>query len=584
MASVHLDRWQYHKDSYQARDNRVQTIDKVARGDWHMVWPDSKAERQLPRIPNYVDLAVRHRARLVAETMPTISVKPESVKAEAKIRAEKRERIISGWWDRNHISGFRMQQWGTDLMLTGLAATRVLPDFSQPDPAKRFPLYHRLDPRTVYPSPVFAEGPFIDDAVVGQEMTVTQVQTQYDCDLGAMMSQAKKLGETTADRVNVFSFYDRERVMIVAQPISTKKKGMFEVCVDEAHGLGKCPIVIGVRPSHDGAYRGDFDSMLGMLNVGNIMMNLHLDSAARKVYAVMIHDEALENPEDEGPGAILSVKDNTGRVGDHVDYLQHPAAAYDNYQVMRTLDSAIRTAALLPPSVTGDPNESVVSAAGVAATQSMPNAEVVSLQRDSLAPMLQAANELAMRCEEMHSDVDKTITGVQRGAPFAEKYKPSKDIAGDYNNEVMYGMGSGLDKVNTSVMVKQDLGAGLISRQEARELSPFVPDPIRTERLVRTEMLTDAAYAGILAATQLPPGTPGAIDLPTLAALWEDLEKDDIPLRDALKLHAERMALVKPPASPSDQMNPMRPGMAGQQGAQETPTMQGPPLEQLLAG
>lgn len=550
-----------------------------------MVWPDSKDERQLPRIPNYVDLAVRHRARLVAETEPSLLVRPDSVKADAKTRAEKLERILAGWWQRNHIEGLRMQQWATDLMLTGLAACRVLPDFTEKDKSKRFPLYQRLDPRVLYPSPTFAEGPFVNDCVAAETQSIYEVEKQYDVDLGRLMTDARKVAEASNDSVTVLSFYDDERVLIVAEPLYKTKprnRNAFEVLVDEAHGLGKCPVAIGVRPSFDGAYRGDFDNMLAMLNVGNILMNLHLDSASRKVYAVLVHDEQLENPEDDGPGAQFSVKDNTGNVLEHVGYLNHPAAAYDNYQVMRTLDQAIRTAALLPPSVTGDPNESVVSAAGVAATQSMPNAEVVSLQRDSLAPMLRAANELAMRGEEKHSDAEKTIGGFRKGAPFTEKYTPSKDIGGNYSNEVMYGMGSGLDKVNTGVMVKQDLGAGLISRAEARELSPFVKDPQRTDRLIREEMLADAAYAGILAATQLPPGTPGAIDLNTLADLWEDLEKEELPIRDALKAHAERMALVKPPESPSDMAAMSSPGMAGAQEPQQ-PMMQGPPLEELLA-
>ena len=42
---------------------------------------------------------------------------------------------------------------------------------------------------------------------------------------------------------------------LVAEPIFTgavTKRDMFEVLVDEAHGLGKCPIVIGVCPRTTG--------------------------------------------------------------------------------------------------------------------------------------------------------------------------------------------------------------------------------------------------------------------------------------------------------------------------------------------
>jgi hypothetical protein len=580
-----LDNWVRYEDSYRAWNDRIKVMDQVLRDEWDVVWPDLKRDRALPKIPNYPKLAMEHRARLLAETIPTISCRSNYLSDTAKLAAEKRERILAGWWGASRIP-LNIQRWGMDLMITGLSLVKVLPDFAKPI-EERFPCFTRLDPRTCYPSPFFGDGPGVDDIVVAYESTRQSVMHRFQDqaeDINLMLTKAKMRSSAMRDdKVRVIEFYNERQVIVIVHAMYDRGhegKDWISV-VDEEHGIGKTPVAIGVRPAWDGSYRGDFDQTLAMLNTLNRLTTMSLDAAARKVYATLIVDGEVENPNDEGPGAIIQVNNNTGNVTDHIGWLQHPASAYDGANDRRSLDAALRTSVLLPPSVTGNPDESVVSAAGIAATQSMPNAEVVSLQRDSIGPMLQYANELAMRGDEKWGDTKKTISGVARGAPFVEQYTPSKDIDGNYTNDVIYGMGSGLDKVNLNVMLLQNKGEGMISDQTAREKSPFVDDPVMEKNRIVTEQMEKAAFSGIVASAAAPPGDPRALPLDQLAAIWDELEKPDGSLKEAIKLFMPQQA----PLAPPPQMGApalASPGIAGAGEPQQPPPFAGPPLEELV--
>lgn len=575
------DEYGSRRNTYQEWNDRVRVLDYIAANEWDVVWPDQVRERSLPKIPNWVVLAAEHRARLIAETMPTNTRRPEKASEAAKKSAEKVERILAGYWGMNDIN-LLLPYWGLDLQYTGLSAVKVLPDFSKPK-SERFPVYTRLDPRQIYPSPLFTRGPIPDDCIISYTEYIPVLEKRFGEDLTMLVKEGGSRGNARKDKARVIEFYDSERCMVIVEVMFRNTNGTTlkkpHLCVlDEKHGLGKTPIALGVRPTQDNIYRGDFDSMIAMLNTNNRLMTLHMDSAVSKVYPVLVVDEEVQDPDQEGPGATLVVNSGPGGVLDHIGYLQTPASAYDNYNMLRMMDNNLRTAALLPQSVTGNPDESVISAAGIAATQSMPNAEVVSLQRDCIAPMLRAANELALCGDVKWANTTKTVSGQVRGASFTESYTPKEDIGTNYSNEVVYGMGSGLDKVNTGIMVKQDLGAGLISKQTAMEKNPFIDDPQREQAQIVKETMQQVGLASILAATQLPEGAPGRVDLMQVSKIWDDIDKG-VPIQEALRNHAEAVALVPPPNPTPVGGNLASPGIAG--GAEPQPGFAGPPIDQL---
>jgi hypothetical protein len=570
-----LDTWGSRRETYSEWNQRQRMLDALANNDWDVVWPDEETSRGGPKILNVIVVASEHRARQVASVPPTFVKRAAGNQSKAAKRAQQIERWAAGIYQKNQV-GLLTQPWAFDLMYGGMAAALVLPDMGAKK-SERFPCVRRLDPRHTYPGPTFARGPVIDDCVVAYEEDIKAVEGRFGVKLGGMIQRS--YGQAKVGRVKVIEFHTDEYTIATAEPCWNTKPGgtkkVFEVLMYEEHKLGKCPVVIGTRPTHDGIYRGDFDHIIGLLNTHNKLMTMHLDSGMNNVYPLALEFE-IENPDDEGPGAMLH-KSNPNST---FEYVSRNASPYDNYNMLRMMEASERAGSLLPPSLTGDPNESVTSAAGISATQGAPNAEVASLQRDCLVPMLQGMFELAMRADERWSDTEKTITGVQRGAPFAETYKPSDLFDGDYGIEVRFGLGTGLDPINQGVMVKQDLGAGLISQRTAREQSPLVEDPVREENQIAYEMLQQATFAGIVAQAAAPPGDPNKITVEQLSLIWDELQKPDVDLMTAIKKYTETLALQQP-AAPPQPGNPTAPGIAG--AGEPQPAFGGPPLEELMA-
>lgn len=564
------DAYSTRQESYSEWGERMRTTDLIGRGDWDMVWPDQVVDRVLPRVPNLQVLASEHRSRLLAEIAPSNMCRPEKTDDKTKAAAELRERILASYWTRNNIM-LKVPRWGMDLQYTGLAAIKVMADLTVP-PSERFPKYMRLDPRHCYPGPAFAEGPIPEDMVVSYVENAKTIERRFGVSLMSLKERAKQLG-LASSQIRVIEFYDDKQALAIAE-IGTKERRAFEVLYAYSHGIGRCPIAIGVRPSFDGAYRGDFDQLHAVMNTENRLMTLHIDAAIGKVYPSHAFFEVTDM-DKYGPDSMHEYSSPQGRV----DTITDAAAPYDNYQILKMVADFGREIAMVPESVTGSPSQSIISAAGINATQSMPNAHVVSLQRDSIAPMLQGANEIALCIDELWCDAAKTIIGTQRGTPFSETYTPSKAIAGNYSNEVKYPDAAGLDKVNANVMNLQNLQAGLISRRTAMENSPFVTDPLREDKQRTRESLEEAVLSGIIAGAVAPVGDPRAVSPQEIAAVLKSLESDDATVHEAVLEHMNRIPMAQP--APTPQLSAGQ----GNAGATNTaPAFNGPSLQDLGVG
>lgn len=575
-----LDESGARRETYNQHKDRWRKVDDVAAGNWSVVWPDNTRSDGLPKIPNLVQLASEDRVRLIAAGRPTIVCRPES---EAKrARTEKRERILSGYWGRSLPNlpnvAANIPHWAFDAMLGGVCAVAVSADPSGKSQSESFPVYRRLDARTLYPSPTFSPGPFLQDAILSRVEKLSVIAKEYNADL----AEFRKPG--MPDTGKVIEYHDDTWTAVLLQRGDTAPTGRgprFQWLVEPVrHGLFACPVVIGVRPSHDGVYRGDFDSLLAVLNIWNRLMTLHLDAATDRVYPAKL-DFEIENPEEWGPDASLHATSQNARF----EFIQPPGAAFENHQLMSLMAQFARAGALLPPARSGDPNESVISAAGISAVSSPEADHVRSLQRDTLVPMLRAANELALCADEKWYDAEKSIYGYARGQSYTEKYTPSQDIGGNYRNDVIYGSFTGLDDINQNVMLLQQWagGRGLLSRRKAMEQSPLVENPVEEEKQIALEQLQQATLAGIVSRAAAPPEA-GGLDPTSIARVWDDLESNRKSLKDAVLANLGQVPMAPTPGQEGSPGLPGAPGIAGAGAGQQPERPALPPLASILAG
>jgi len=560
-ASRVLDRWGGLRTYYRDFQDDLSTVQSIVEGDWAMIWPDGTTERVDPAVPNLVEIALEDRARGVSATPPMYRCRAEGEGDEAREKANKVERIVTSMSDMNHLTGYTTSRWAQDYMAGGLVVAQVHPETDLTLPKnRRFPKIRRLEPSFSYPDPVFTPGPFVDSFMYAYEEYRRNVEDRYGVTLDwPRLSNPK---EVSTQKVRVVEYHDKTVSQVMVQELAKDRNGVqrYEMLVSAKHGLSKCPIVVTARPRLTGVYRGEFNNGLGVLQYWDRLMRMVMDDAIRKVYPERVVYN-IQNPEDYGPDSTIVKETPDGTY----EYVAQPNQPFSNFQIMREVSGSVRTSFLLPVSRSGDPNESIISAAGIGATQGQFNEDVRHIQRDALGPLQEAAFEIALEADEKwYGDVEKTIWSSSPGA-YKETYKPKVDINGYRKVQVRYGAMSGLDEVNQGVMVMQQLGSNIISKADAQELSPFVEDPQRTQKRQLQEQVQQAMLASVLQAA-----ATGQISPFILSMISQAVESDEVTLSEAISALVPQQlppaatggAPAAPPTAPGA-TQPQAPGIAG---------------------
>ncbi len=574
---------------YQDWQTDLRNAYAIYRNDWKVVWPDGEITQSLPMVPNFMQLAADSRSKAVSATNPTLLVAATEKGDRPRALADKQERIFADWLWRSRVFGATTQEWAMDAMAGGLTVCRVWSDFDKPR-RDRTPRLERIKPMYCYPSPIFTRGPNVDSMLVTWEERLSTIQLRYP-DVDLMPFQRDP--QTVPDRGRVIEFYDDRwyLAIIVGMPRYDQATGdRPRVTLSRVeHGLGCVPVTIGSRITLDGPYRGEFNGGFGIMNYWNRLMTLVLDDATQRVYdSPLVWN--VQDADEYGPGVTYEAEAPDA----FIKFPDRPNQSFSNFHLMDSLASMARTMNIFPPSSSGDPNESIISAAGISATQSPTVEDVRSIQSNILTPMLSSALEIGVEMEKVYGYDSRRkpirkMLGSYPGAT-AEPYT-ANDLAKVGKIQLRYGIGAGLDPINTNVMVLQQFAGGgpgsLISKRTAQIQSPFVEDPQGESRQQLVEQLDQALTAGVLSNA-----AQGLLSPEQLAAIRRDAESDE-PLHDIVARYAFIAPVEQPTPTgggPGGPQNPAAPGIAGAQGGgpgaggltggpAEPPA---PPLEQLL--
>jgi len=96
-----------------------------------------------------------------------------------------------------------------------------------------------------------------------------------------------------------------------------------------------------------------------------------------------------------------------------------------------------------------------------------------------------------MRIDEKIFPMDKTVRGVNDGAPYELKYNPSKDIKGDYTVEVRYGLMAGLDPSRALIFSLQAMGGDLVSREFVMSELPWALNVSKEQERIDVQRMRD---------------------------------------------------------------------------------------------
>jgi hypothetical protein len=121
------------------------------------------------------------------------------------------------------------------------------------------------------------------------------------------------------------------------------------------------------------------------------------------------------------------------------------------------------------------------------------------------ASALRDVISICFEVDEKIFPTEKTIRGVDSGAPYEITYSPKKDIKNDFSADVRYGMLAGLNPAQGLIFMLQALGGKLISKDMAMRELPFTVNVSQEVEKIEIEDMRQALLVSLQQYTQAIP-------------------------------------------------------------------------------
>jgi hypothetical protein len=477
---------------------RLRQVDQMYRGDWQEMFSDQSMVIENPMVMNMVQVGMNDIAKLVSESEGSVRCLPDKDTKQAEENALIRQNIGHTYWNMNRGEDL-IPRIAMDLAGGGMAAIGVWVDPNDSDdddtPGKQygdFPCYSRIDPRFAYPD---VRNGILQDMLVVEEMNLRVAAREFP------MLHLDSDPTIISNKVEIMTYYSKKECLQAVLWRNTQAKGNVIVNVEIVSRWdpqGVLPVAFVQYDSWDGAMRGIFDQMGGSLFTKNRIVRQVMDYMDEVVYAPRMSKGVLNPDEPFSPDTHYRLDPNVpqsmiGRVP--------PASTIPQVlDMLEFLDKEQRGSAAFPASRQGEVSQAIASASFVASTQGQLTSEVKNIQR-LIASLRQQLNSISYRYDEKFLDWEKPLS-----RPIGRKttYLPSRDIAGNYRNDVTYGAGSGLDQQSADVRTLQLLGSHVISLDTAREQINFITDPDGEGDKVDIEQTMNAVMQKFMSDADLP--------------------------------------------------------------------------------
>ena len=564
----HYDRY---RRMYDDRDQRMNQVLQVRQGKMRDVYPDLFPDGPFenPIVANMVDIAARDLAEVIAP-LPSFSCTSTSMSTEtARKKADKRGEIVNGIVN---FSDLQTQMFNAaDRYVTyGFVPAQVEIDLEA-----RMPRIKYFDALGSYP-------------VVDRYGRVTMFFQRMNKPTEELMAKYPEVAHLIYDKNNtttmseIVRFHDKDQdVLFMPQKnnlVLERAKNM----------MGECMIRVVMRPSIDDQSRGQFDDVLAIQVAKARYALLSLEAATKSVQAPIAMP--LDSQELAlGPDAIMrSSKPNEIR---RVP-LELPSNVFAQQSV---LEQELRLGSRFPDARTGNMDASIITGQGVKALMGGFDTQI----KTAHAMFARAFTELlalALKVDEkIFGNLEKELKGVYNGTPYNLKYKPERDISGDYTVDVQYGLMAGLDPNRALVFGLQARGDKLISRDFLRRQMPFSFNATQEEEKVETEELRDAMKQAIASYAQAIPalasqGQDPSDILRKLSYVISARQKGtaiEIAIQEAFQPQNPAPAAAPGSVSPESMGMPSESAAGGGQlpmGMSETGRMQGVAPGQIMPG
>lgn len=522
---------------YRAADRDARNLDvlSVRKGKIAEVYPDFFPDGvDANVVANFIDVVARDLSEVMAPLPAVNCSAANQVNDRARKFADNRTRIASNYFAHSDLS---VQMYsGADWYLT----YGFLPFMIELDEEAKLPRIRLENPIGAYPEfdrygrcVAFAKRYLM---TLGE---LTSLFPDYERELlGPMMYKQDLNAE-----VEMIRYYDKDQSLIY---IPTREN---LVLSRAQNPLGKMMIVVARKPSVDGEMRGQFDDIIGIQLLRNRFALLAMEAAEKSVQAPIVLPQDVQELQLGGDAVIRTANPQGVR---RVE-LSIPAGAFTEQTL---LNQEMRVGARYPESRTGNVDASIVTGQGVQALMGAFDTQVKSAQA-VFASALRDVIQLCFEVDERLFPSEKTIRGVDAGAPYEITYNPRKDIKGDYSADVRYGMLAGLNPAQGLIFMLQALGGGLVSTDLAMRELPFSVNVTQELEKIEIENMRKSLLGSLTAYTQA---------IPQMAMQGQDASMVVKQIADVIKARQKGVALEDaimevfapeeevPPAGATEQM------------------------------
>lgn len=525
--------------------------------------------RERSTVANLITTGLDQTAMRISSTMPNVyyPALKEGDSASEK-RARIRKRATLGWWEANKmpLKMRRRARW-----LIGYASSPVV---LRPDKKWGAARWDIRDPLNTFPS-IGSDPDNItpDNCIFTYNRSRAWLQANYPI----AASNLKSVNPKPNDLIRIAEYTDAEVTVLIAS--ETKVKGSpWDASTQEIKGLphveleriqnrtGICLAVVPGRITLDRPM-GQFDSLIGMYQLQSKLMALEVIAVERGIFP----DTYLISRPGEtarfvaGPYDGRSGQVNIVQGGDVREMVQNPGFATNG--MMDRLERNQRIGSGIPAEFGGESQTNVRTGKRGDAIMSAVVDFPIQEAQEILAASLQEENKRAIAIAKTYFGNERKSFYVSgRGAKGHVDYVPNKDFEDD-NNVVSYSH-SGADANSLVVGLGQRIGIGIMSKQTAQEIDPFIADPELEKDRVIGEGLEAALLQSIQAQAQ-----QGAIPPADVAAIVALVESDKMSLAEAVdevhKRAQERQAKQAPMGAPETMPGLAQPGMGAEQPAQQ---------------
>lgn len=468
-------------DAREGREDSMDRLRKVRRGEFALVWPDYFSDKfPTAIVANFVDQAARDLAANLSP-LPSLACSAGQMRTDAdRRRAERKNRIGASYW--RHAGLVRQMKYGADQYLS----YGFLPVWVEADYAAQTPLIHIEDPVGAY----FEVNRKLETERYAKcwRDSIDKLAAQFPEYAGRILYD--QYGRRYQDpNTEVVRYIDKQYVVLYLPERQNMVVAAYE------HGLNFCPVHIAFRPGVEIEPRGQFDDVLWVQLAHTVMAALTLEAGHKAVQAPIVAPTDVQEIAI-GPDAVM-LTDNGDKVG-RIN-LEVPQAAFALGQELR---QEMQEGVGYPNTRLGYGPPGGSTGRGISALEGGFDTQI-KLGQDVLGEMLRIVSQMCFKMDvTLWPNITKKIEGTLSGESYSLTYTPSVDIGDNTECEITYGFASGLSPNAAIVTLLQLRGDNVISRDTFRRQLPFDIDVDQQKRDVLEQEIEDAAMQGLAAALQ----------------------------------------------------------------------------------